>query len=173
MILADMDLHAALDNGHLIVIPLAEGAIQPNSIDLRLGPELLIATPDGFKSHHLTDDGPLRLHQGMFVLGATLETVHLDDTLTAVIEGKSSRAREGIWMPTGVVDSGWVGELTLEMFIVGSLPGRWLTLGMQIGQLIVSPLSSRCAYPYGSKGVGRYQHSRGPVESRATVGRVS
>lgn len=77
-------------------------------------------------------------------------------------------------MPTGVVDAGWLGELTLEMLIVGSLPDRWLTLGMQIAQLVVSPLLSRCEHPYGSPELrSRYQGSTGPVESRAFIGRSS
>lgn len=172
-VLSDLGLRAALEARHLIVTPLGAGAIQPNSVDVRLGPLVKLATPDGWRDHHLIDDGALRLHEGMFVLGATLEHIELDDTISAVIEGKSSRAREGIWMPTGVVDAGWRGELTLEILIVGQLPGRWLMAGMQIGQLIVSPLSSRCGHPYGTPGVGRYQNSAGPIESRAVVGRPS
>lgn len=174
MILSDRDLRTALEARHLAVTPLGANAIQPNSIDVRLGPALKVSTPDGFVPHHLIDNGPLRLHQGMFILGATLERIELDDTLSAVIEGRSSRAREGIWMPTGVVDAGWRGELTLEILIVGPLPHRWLINGMQIGQVIVSPLSSRCERPYGSDGLGsRYQNGVGPVESRAGIGRPS
>ena len=172
-VLADCDLRTALEMRHLVVTPLGMGAIQPNSIDLRLGAVVKIATPDGFRDHHLSDDGPLRLGLGMFLLGATMEHVELDDTLCGFVHGKSSRAREGIQIhAAGLVDAGWRGELTLEIQMMAPLPAVWLMHGMSIAQLHVEPLSSRCARPYGSDGLGsRYQGSVGPVASRATVGR--
>ena len=175
MVLSDRCLRDALEGRHLVVTPLGNGAIQPCSIDLRLGPKLLIATPDGFRRHHLNDDGPLRLGLGMFLLGATLEHVELDDTLCGFVNGKSSRAREGIQIhAAGLVDAGWRGDLTLEIQMMAPLPDVWLMHGMQIAQLHVEPLSSRCGRPYGSDGLGsRYQNSRGPVESLAMIGRPS
>jgi dCTP deaminase len=174
-VLSDLHLCAAIREGRLVVAPLGSNAIQPNSVDLRLGPVVLIATPDGYRRHHLADDGPLRLGIGMFVLGSTLERVELDDTLCAFVNGKSSRAREGIQIhAAGLVDAGWRGELTLEIQMMAPLPGVWLMHGMQIAQLHVEPLTARCERPYGSDGLGsRYQDSAGPIESRATIGRPS
>lgn len=175
-VLSDYDLHRRLAPGaeqRLIVEPLGTGAVQPSSIDLRLGPDLLIATPDGYRPHSLTNDGPLRLFQHAFILGATLEWIEVPDDLVGVLVGKSSRAREGLQVEAaGFVDPGWRGNLTLEIVMLSPFP-TFLMAGEMIAQLHVQLLLSRCDRPYGSDGVGRYQNSTGPVESRAVIGRAS
>lgn len=173
-VLSDRDLSRAIARGTLAVRPLGAKAIQPNSIDLRLDPRVLIATPDGFRPHYLTEDGPLRMERSMFVLGATLEWIEIANGLVGHLWGKSSRAREGLQIhAAGLVDSGWQGQLTLEITMLAPLPGIWLMAGMQIAQLSISQSSSDCVAPYGSAGVGRYQGSQGPVESRGRIGRAS
>lgn len=178
MILSDHDILDRLNLGgarqdELVITPLGDGAIQPSSVDLRLGPKLLIATPDGFREHHLSDDGPYRLHQHTFLLAATLEWVEIPADLVGVLVGKSSRAREGIQVEAaGYVDPGWKGNLTLEIVMLSPQP-TWLLLGQRIAQIRFETLSSPCLAPYGSEGVGRYQNSHGPVQSRAVVGRAS
>lgn len=169
-VLSDTDLTRAIERGTLVVRPLGAKAVQPNSVDLRLAPDVLIATPDGFRPHHLSDDGPLRMERGLFVLGATLEWVEIANGLVGHLWGKSSRAREGLQIhAAGLVDSGWKGQLTLEITMLAPLPRVWLMAGMQIAQLEVVQCSSDCVQLYGSEGVGRYQNSRGPVESRGVV----
>ena len=170
MILPDVLLREYLDSRLLVVDPLAETAVQPNSIDVRLGPELLVGTPDGWREHHLIDNGPLRLHQGAFILGSTLEWVELPNTMTAVLAGKSSTARRGIQVESaGLVDAGWKGQLTLEIVMLAPVPD-FLTVGMPIGQLYVHMLLTACERPYGSPGLNsRYQHSHGPVPARNGV----
>ena len=173
-VLSDKNIREYLDVGILQIEPLAQHAIRPNSIDLRLGPELLIARPDGFVSHHLIDDGPLRLEQHAFILGATLERISIGNTLTGVLAGKSSRAREGVQVESaGLVDSGWDGRLTLEIVMLSPIPTK-LMVGEMIGQLYVHTLLSPCDRPYGHPDLrSRYQHSTGPVESRGVIGRPS
>lgn len=71
MILSDGDLELALGRGRLVVDPMAEDAIQPASIDLRLGAEIAVAVQDAdieerFKRVTLTVDpfgdlGPSRI----------------------------------------------------------------------------------------------------------------
>lgn len=172
-VLADVDLSQAIADGRLVCEPLAEHAIQPSSIDVRLGPELLVATPDGYRLHHLIDDGPLRMHQLMFVLGSTLEWIEVAPDLMAVLAGKSSLARRGIQIESaGIVDAGWKGRLTLEIVMLSPIPTT-LTCGEMVAQLYVQQMLSAAEHPYGSKGIGRYQGSTGPVESRAFIGRAS
>lgn len=151
----------------LRIDPLGDNAIQPCSVDLRLAPELLIAKPDGFVAYHLIDDGPLRLEQHAFILGATLERISLPIDLAGVLAGKSSRAREGIQVESaGLVDAGWDGHLTLELVMLSPIT-TFLAAGMPAAQLYLHRLSSPVDRPYGSHGLGsRYQGSAGPVESR-------
>ncbi len=171
-VLSDADIRAALASGHLVVTPLAEQAIRPASVDLRLGPLLTIPDPnseDGWRTHDLRE-APYRLYQGGFVLGHTLEWIEVPNTLAGVLAGKSSRAREG-WVleNAGWVDPGWKGELTLELSNLA--PGHVMAIvSMLIGQIRLEMLTSPCEQPYGSDQTSRYQGSRGPVPSRAVRG---
>jgi hypothetical protein len=152
-VLSDLGLRAALEARRLVVTPLGANAVQPNSIDLRLGAVVLIATPDGYRQHHLTDDGPLRLGVGMFLLGATLERVELDDTLCAFVNGKSSRARQVATNIAGNLvrranergrtDALLHHRLTVEGNIVPP------TIRVPAGQLVLR-FSGRCVYCGGS-----------------------
>ena len=70
------------------------------------------------------------------MLGQTLERVTLPDDLVARLEGKSSLGRLGLLIHStaGFVDSGFSGNLTLELSNVANLP---ITIyhGMPIGQI--------------------------------------
>jgi dCTP deaminase len=169
-ILSDRDIEHWMHREGLIVRPLGEGAIQPASIDLRLGAVLKIAEPDGgYRVHHLTDDGPYLLGRGVFVLAATLEHVEIPNGLVGILVGKSSRAREGFAIEdAGYVDPGWRGELTLELDNRSPAP-RWLHHGMYICQIRFEPLVTPSQRLY----VGQYQDSVGPIESRALIGRTA
>lgn len=171
-ILSDTDIRAALYAKRIVVRPLTEDAIQPSSIDLRLRSEVRFSAIDGrWRTHHLVNDGPIRMYQGAFVLGATLEWIEVPNDLVGVLVGKSSRAREGFAVEAaGYVDPGWRGNLTLELSNRSPEP-LWLMPGMLIAQIRFEQLSSPCARPYGSVGLNsRYQDSEGPVASRAVVG---
>lgn len=163
-VLSDISLRIMLDTGRLVVEPLAENAVQPSSIDLRLGSLLRIATPDGYRDHDLIKDGAYRLERHTFLLAATLEWVGLSDDLVGVLVGKSTPARKGIQIESaGYVDPGWRGNLTLELVHLSPLPAM-LTYSQPIAQLRLHRLSTRCERPYGSPGLGsHYQESSGPV----------
>ncbi|MBS3939557.1 MAG: dCTP deaminase [Actinobacteria bacterium] len=182
MILSDRDLRAAMASGRLRIEPLGENAIQPSSIDLRIGSEFRVFANNRYPyidvrkpMDDLTElvtvddpDEPFILHPGEFVLGTTLETVTIPDDMVARLEGKSSLARLGLLIHStaGFVDAGWSGHLTLELSNVANLP---ITLypGMKIGQLAFFPLTSPAEHPYGSSEIGsKYQGQRGPTPSR-------
>jgi dCTP deaminase len=163
-VLSDVSIRAQLDAGRLVVTPLADDAIRPSSIDLRLGPVLLIAEPGGgHREHHLINHGPYTIYQHVFLLGATLEWVELPDDLVGLLVGKSTRARQGLQVESaGLVDPGWRGRLTVEVVNLAPAPIA-LTLGMAICQLSVSRMTTPAEHPY----AGRYQKSDGPVAARA------
>lgn len=166
-ILADVAIRAALESGRVMIRPLGEDAVQPGSVDLRLGPVLKIAQYRGHRLHHLIDDGPYWLSQFTFVLGATLEWVEVHEDLSGILAGKSTRARQGVILENaGFVDAGWRGELTLEMFALSPAPVL-LTHGMKIGQIRFEQMTSRAERPYGCDGLGsHYQGSHGPEVAR-------
>lgn len=174
-VLSDRDIERWMQNGYiemgvdpLVIRPLGADALQPASVDLRLGAVIKIAQADGtHRAHHLIDDGPYLLARGVFVLAATLEYVEIPSGLVGILVGKSSRAREGFAIEdAGYVDPGWRGELTLELDNRSPAP-RWLHHGMYICQIRFEPLVTPSRRLY----VGQYQDSAGPVESRALIGR--
>lgn len=182
MMLSDVSLRKALDEGRIEVDPLGKNAIQPSSIDLRLAPQFRI-----FKNHtrgvidvkqdlsDLTElfeiddpEVPFVLHPGEFVLGSTLERVRVPDDLVARIEGKSSLGRLGLLIHStaGFVDAGWNGQLTLELSNVASLP-IMLYPNMKIGQMSFMEMTTPAQNPYGSGVIGsKYQGQQGPIASR-------
>ena len=181
MILSDRTIREQLAAGRIGIEPLADGAVQPSSVDLRLDRYFQV-----FRNHTLgcidvkqdlgalTDlteidlDGVFILHPGEFVLGCTLEQVTLPDDLVGRLEGKSSLGRLGLLIHStaGFVDAGWQGQLTLELSNVANLP---ITLypGMKIGQISFIAMSTPADNPYGSRAVGsKYQGQVGPIPSR-------
>ena len=181
MILSDRDIRAALDSKRIIVDPLGERAVQPSSIDVRVGNGFRVFANHRYpyidtrrEQPELTDlievrpDEPFMLHPGEFVLGTTLERGALADDLVARLEGKSSLGRLGLLIHStaGFVDAGWNGWLTLELSNVATLPIA-IYPGMKIGQIAFFDLSSPAEVPYGSAELGsKYKGQQGPTASR-------
>ena len=181
MILSDRSIRAALLEGRIGIDPLDDAAVQPSSLDVRIGSTFRV-----FANHrHLAidphqvqpdltdvvakgDDEPFVLHPGEFVLGSTLERITLPDDLVARLEGKSSLARLGLVVHStaGFIDAGFDGEVTLELSNVATLP-ILLHPGMRVAQLAFFQLDGPAENPYGSSKVGsKYQGQRGPTASR-------
>jgi dCTP deaminase len=180
VILSDRTIREALASKRIVVDPLAADAVQPSSVDVRLGHEFRV-----FANHRyphidvrsdqpdLTDlvkvtDGPFVLHPGEFVLGSTLERIVLPDDVVARLEGKSSLARLGlvIHSTAGFIDAGFDGDVTLELSNVATLP-ILLYPGMKIAQFAFFQLDRPAERPYGSGAIGsKYQGQRGPTASR-------
>lgn len=77
------------------------------------------------------------LHPGQFVLGETLEWVHLPKNLTSFVVGKSTWGRDGLIIATAIgVHPNFSGILTLEISNVGEIP-IYLYPGLAIAQLFL------------------------------------
>lgn len=180
MILSDRSIRAALESGRIVIDPLADRAVQPSSVDVRVDDGFRLFSnhrypyidvkqpqPDLTELVTVTDDDPFVLHPGEFVLGATLERVSLPDDLVARLEGKSSLGRLGLLIHStaGFIDAGFDGHVTLELSNVATLP---ITIhpGMPIGQIAFFQLDQPAEHPYGSVETGsKYQGQRGPTPS--------
>lgn len=182
--LSDTALRLALAEERLKVEPYPEDhCIQPCSIDLHLGPKLLVYKKE--PGYALWPDAPTRravggyptvdlrdavdisdryaeamaygfcLQPGGFVLGATKEAISVDATLCAHVDGRSTLGRLGlmIHVTAGFADPGFTGHITLE--IVNLAPYTIiLDSDIGIGQLLVSEVQGEVKRPYGSKDVG-------------------
>ncbi|GAA3751828.1 dCTP deaminase [Micromonospora maritima] len=186
MLLSDRDLRQAIHDRRLIIDPFEPELIQPASIDLRLDRHFLLWPPvhhgwfelNSFvdpaqEQHMLPCDIPdglaFELQPGHSVLASTVETITLDRTLAARVEGKSSIGRLSLatHITAGFIDPGFSGQITLELVNHNPRP-ILLHPGMLIGQLCVLPMLTPADQPYGSGATGsRYNGQRGPTPSRS------
>ncbi len=182
MLLSDRDISRLCASGKVEIDPYDSAMIQPASIDVRLDRYFRLfdnhkysvidpALPQDDLTHlvDVGDTDPFVLHPGEFVLGSTLERVHLPDDVAARLEGKSSLGRLGLLTHStaGFIDPGFNGHVTLELSNTATMP-ILLYPGMKIGQLCFFQLSSPAEIPYGSAERGsRYQGQRGPTASRS------
>jgi dCTP deaminase len=184
MILSDADILRRLDEGDLVVEPLADPEIQvqPASVDLRLGREFLEfqhanipcihpnseqEVDEYVDETHVEEGGEYILHPGDFVLGTTVERVAIPDDLIAHVEGRSSLGRLAIVVhaTAGLCDPGFSGRITLELSNLGTAPVA-LTPGMRISQLTFTELKTPAERPYGEERGSKYQGQAGPQASK-------
>lgn len=181
MVLSDGSIRERLAAGSIVIDPLDPGDVQPASVDLRLGGEMLVFS--NYRRPHMdvrgdlgdltervpvAGDAPFILHPGEFVLGVTREWIELPGDLVARLEGKSSLGRLGlvIHSTAGFVDPGWKGRLTLELSNLARLPVT-LYRGMKIGQISFLRLDRPAERLYGDAALGsKYQGQGAPEASR-------
>jgi dCTP deaminase len=181
VVLSDRTIREEIDSGRIVIDPFEASNVQPSSVDVRVDrkfrvfhnaryPYIDVRQPmdDLTELVEVSDDEPFILHPGEFVLGQTLERVTLPDDLVARLEGKSSLGRLGLLIHStaGFVDSGFSGNLTLELSNVANLP---ITIyhGMPIGQISFMRMDGPVEQPYGSGEAGsKYQGQAEPTPSR-------
>jgi dCTP deaminase len=181
MVLSDRTIREEIEAGRIVLDPFDPSMIQPSSVDVRVDrsfrvfnnaryPYIDVREPMEDLTELVTveDDEPFILHPGEFVLGQTLERVRLPNDLVARLEGKSSLGRLGLLIHStaGFVDSGWEGNLTLELSNVANLP---ITIyhGMPIGQISFMRMDKPVERPYGTGETGsKYQGQAEPTPSR-------
>jgi dCTP deaminase len=181
MVLSDNTIRQEIDAGRIVIDPFNPARVQPSSVDLTVDhrfrvfnnsryPFIDVRQPmeDLTSLVEIEGDEPFILHPGEFVLGQTLEKVTLPNDLVARLEGKSSLGRLGLLIHStaGFVDSGFSGNLTLELSNVANLP---ITIyrGMPIGQISFMRMDAPVDRPYGSAEThSKYQGQAEPTASR-------
>src|SRR6266581_1946522 len=172
MVLSDRTIKRLLEQGRILIDPYDPSLLQPSSVDVRVDrffrvfhnaryPFIDVREPmeDLTELVEVQGEEPFILHPGEFVLGQTLERVTLPDDLVARLEGKSSLGRLGLLIHStaGFVDSGFSGNLTLELSNVANLPIT-IYYGMPIGQISFMRMDAPVEHPYGDTEVGsKYQ----------------
>ena len=162
MILSDRSIkELVLHRKVYIINPFDIGCVQPNSYDMHLNNEL--KTLHG-KIIDLSG-GSYKLKPNEFILGSTVEKLNIPYDLVAHIDGKSSIGRLGVFIhvSSGFVDSGFRGNITLEIYNASDMEFE-LKDGMSICQAVFETLTTPVEFPYGSCD-NHYQDSEGTVES--------
>ena len=124
MVLSDRTIRRLIAEGAIEIDPFEESLVQPSSVDVRIDryfrvfrnsryPYIDVKLPmeDLTEAVEISDDEPLILHPGEFVLGSTLERLALPNDLVARLEGKSSLGRLGLLNPLdGRLRRPWLGR---------------------------------------------------------------
>ncbi|MBH38095.1 dCTP deaminase [bacterium] len=165
MILSDKKIRDLLTKNQLLIKPLASNAIQPASIDCRLGSHFLAI------DENLNNDGMLSFEKEItykeinetsiilpaksFILATTLEYIKIPNGFSAFVEGRSSIGRMGLFIQNaGWVDSGFEGNITLELYNANSLPIK-LDAGRRICQIVICEMDQPSEFPYNGKYQGQ------------------
>lgn len=171
MILTDIQILEAIDNGDIVIEPFDRSSLGTNSYDVHLAPFMAVYTADALdaKLHNEIQHfeiGPegYVIRPGELYLGVTTEYT---ETHCAVpfLEGKSSVGRLGIDIhaTAGKGDVGYCNTWTLEISCVK--PVR-IYAGMPIGQLIYFTVSGEILNRYNTKPNAKYnQRTHRPIES--------
>ncbi|WKW06295.1 dCTP deaminase [Synechococcus elongatus] len=144
-----------------MVSPFDPDLINPASLDVRLGPNIMIETPNSpsLQKRSIADyceESPYLIDPSEWFLGETLELFNIPRSLAAKFVLKSSRAREGInHLYAGFADPRFHNSvLTLEIVNVRRFHPVPIWPGMLIGQLIFWRLSDEPERDYSV--TGRY-----------------
>jgi dCTP deaminase len=181
VVLCDTDIRSKIISDKLIEIPnkpyldnvdLYEPSIQPGSYDVRLGTSFKRPTVSAIKAYTGFDeileyesinapDGII-IKPHSFLLGTTIEIINLPKDITALVEGRSSVGRRGLFIQNaGVIDAGYAGQITLELYNASDFPIQ-VAPGRRIGQILFFQMTRPCEKPYD----GKYQGQWGATESR-------
>lgn len=164
MPLSDLEILHALDNRDVMVTPLLT-PIQPASIDLRLGYQLLIPEPhllDLYGEHelvaptHSVEFRSYTLEPGQSVLGSTLENIVMGPKYVGILTGKSKLARVFLQVEcAGYIDPGFLGCPTIEMTNLGPYT-LVLRPEMPICQLRLERITGDVQRHYGDPALGSH-----------------
>ena len=153
-----------------LVSPYDPELVNPASLDVRLGENLLVESPLTSQMVHRsisghTQEEPFLLQPHEFVLAETLEEFQLPDCVAGQLALKSSRAREGIeHLLAGYIDPGYKGRLTLELQNARSMHAVPLWPGMRIAQIVFHRMSMLPGKDYSM--TGRYYGDTTVQESK-------
>ncbi len=181
--LSDRDIKLALEQNYLDVQSPYPLNIQPSSIDVHLGKNILVFARrrigdgaidlkkpiDDFMEYEVIppNKGAV-LHPREFILGVTEEWVSMPPQLSANVDGKSSLGRLGLVVhaTAGFIDPGFHGHITLEITNLTEQP-LIVYPGMPVGQIRFNVLTSPAQHLYGAKVLGtkkyRNEYSANPM----------
>lgn len=157
-VLCDWEIRARCEGSHM-VWPFSADLLNPASLDVRLGTNLMIEVMDSRELVQIdistrTEEEPYLLLPGEFCLAETVEQFDLPEDISAQFVLKSSRAREGLnHLLAGWCDPGWHGsKLTLELKNERRHHPIELYPNKKIGQMVFHLMSEVPAKSYAQTG---------------------
>lgn len=159
MILADIDIKNYIDLKKLKIESEKELSIQQNGLDCRIGKSMGFDFPIGkvIDTHNKeSSDSRFFIHPDINeivvspktnILLVTEEYFEFPDDLMAFCGLRSSVARMGFIAPITIVDAGFKGTLTIELFYGGNNPIK-IYSGDRFLHVIFAKTSSPAQFPY-------------------------
>ncbi|MCL5011531.1 MAG: dCTP deaminase [Candidatus Marsarchaeota archaeon] len=161
MILSDFDLENYIKDKRLVIDPIGKDTIRENGVDLRISDEVAYYT-DEFNNINIdiSDEEVVKklytiekkvseiiINSRSHVLLSTVEKVTLPDDLMGFVELRSTAARHGLAMPPTIIDAGFSGTITLEVF--NNAPYNIiLKPGTRFAHVIFARTTTRVKNPY-------------------------
>lgn len=168
MILSDTHIKQLLASGELSILGVNQVNVESASIDLTLGNSYAMIEPmNGVISMkeennytHLTGKNCI-LPPKKSILATTREYIKLPKNLGAIVTGRSSIGRLGLFVENaGWVDPAFEGEITLELYNSSDYPIE-IVEGRRIAQLLLVNIDGIVEEPYN----GKYQRQIGATTS--------
>lgn len=160
-------IKCAVVAGEITIDPFSAGQINPNSYNYSLGVRLKRVTsdvidlrmPDEFEDIEISEDGTT-LSPGECYLGHTAE-IFGSEVYAALVTGRSSIGRKFITnhITAGLIDVGFLGEITLEITVQKPTV---VYPGVLFGQIFWFSVVGETSPQY----EGKYQRQTGPTGSR-------
>jgi len=147
MILTGRDIKWYIEKDLLKIDPVDEEQFRENGLDMKLS----ILEP----AYDLYDESYKHtLIHGHSHLLTTIEYMEVPNDLMGFVELRSTWARKGLILPPTIIDAGFKGTITLEVFNGGK--DIEIPFGQRFAHIIFSKLTSP-AIPY----IGKYQNQKG------------
>ena len=148
-----------------LVEPFDPEMVNPASIDVTLGDQILVENDNGKFTPFNIYDECFYMPPGAFILAHTAEYIRVPNDMECIFQLKSSRGREGYEHAlAGYIDAGFAGRVTLELSNLRRFKELPLRAGMRIGQLRFAKLDDVPLRPYSV--TGRYHGDEGVQESK-------
>ncbi len=168
MILSDSVISSLIRSGDLKIEPLYSDSIRENGVDMRIGPEIAFPIVMGevidpirddpskhFSIREIPDSG-ITIPGNTSVLLVTEEYVKMPKDVAALCGLRSSIARWGFIAPPTLVDSGFEGQLTIEVMWTRPAPVK-LYKGIRFLHVVFFRVEGKVEKPYS----GVYQGQKG------------
>ncbi len=169
MILSDYDLENMIRSQRLVIKPFHHELIRENGMDLRLDMEMARHNPklnpdfilDPENEEHVAKEYVIeRNEKGLVinpheqVLMSTYEYIKLPNNLMGFVELRSTWARHGLLLPPTIIDAGFEGNVTLEVFNAGETK-ILLKPGMRFAHVIFAATLNPVKNAYSGKYLGQ------------------
>ena len=167
-VLSNVDIRECLEFGSLRVYGLNKDTIRENGLDLTISEIYARENPDYDNSYvDIHDQDPNRFRKETcnsgniiirpheFVLFSTNEIIEIPSDIVGFCAIRSTIARSGLFAPSTIVDAGFCGALTIEVF---NASNRNIILhpGDRFLHVILSYTKTPCDAPYS----GLYQNQK-------------